>query len=326
MEKLDLKKKRLVVAGVAVLALLFTSIPVFAASWRVESYVNGYSYINGQTILTDSAGNEIYNLNGQQYLDYDYQSSSIANQTVSFDRSFRQSGQPVDSSSYTASWAAYSSTGYGKNQVSASMTGVLINGTYEETIENPVTGNTIYLSTTESKYVYGTSKWEELFLITPKNKALLGTQASIKMYVHLDGTLTGDASSFGYNLSNFDGSSVASDNASGDTAVNGNLIGIFTFIYGEPLYLQSYLYAQVYNGIGSADMSHTAEVTGIDIPEGAKIKFFSGASSTAYGTLQGGDGYGEYGTGTGAVPIPSALWLMGSGLVGLVGLSRRKQQ
>jgi hypothetical protein len=324
MRKFGLEKKMLLAAGVAALGLVFTSIPVFAASWRVQSYAYGDSYLDGQTIVTDFSGNELYNFSGTQRLDSEYQYSSTANQDVSFDRSFRQSGQPEDSTgdTYTASWAAYSSTGYGKNKVRASMTGVLNNGTYEETINNPVTGNTISLSTSESRYVYGTSQWEELFLITPKNKNLIGTQASIKMYVHLDGTLTGDTSSFGYNLSNFDWTSVASDYANGETTVNENLIGTFTFIYGEPLYLQSRLYAQVY-GIGSVDMSHTAEVTGIDIPEGAKIKFFSGASSTAYGTLQGGDGYGEYGTGTSPVPVPAAAWLLGSGLLGLIGLRRK---
>lgn len=325
MVKSRLKKKKLLVAVVGILVFFVMTMPAFAASWRVQSYVYGDSKLNGQTILLDALGNELYNLSGSQTLDYEYQQTNTANEAVSFDRPFRQGGQPVDdSSSYTATWAAYSETGYGKNKVSTSISGNLTSQTYEETIDNPVTGNTISLSVNESKYVYGNSRWEELFLITPKNKALMGTQASIKMYVSLDGSLTGDSSSFWYNLSNFDWSSVVSDSANGETTVNKNLTGTFTFIYGEPLYLQSDLYAQVYGSIGSVDMAHTAEVTGIDIPEGSKIKFFSGADATSYGTLQGGDGYGEYGTGTNAVPIPSALWLLGSGLIGLVGLNRRK--
>lgn len=323
MGKLRLKKKRLVLAGGGLLTFFVMTMPALAASWRVDSYVSGYSELNSQTILSDSSGNEIYNFSGYQWLDSDYQRTYTANEAVSFDRAFRQGGQPVDSP-YTADWAAYAETGYGKNKVSTSMSGTLTSLTYEEIIENPVTGNTMFLSVNESKYVYGASTWEELFLITPKNKALLGTEASIKMYVNLDGSLTGDSSYFSYNLSNFDRTSVASDYASGNTTVDDKLIGTFTFIYGEPLYLQSSLYAQVSNGIGSVDMAHTAEVTGIELPEGSKIKFLSGADATAYGTLQGGDGYGEYGTGTGAVPVPSALLLLSSALLGLVGLNRRK--
>ncbi len=323
MGKFGLKKKRLLATGVAVLALLIMAMPVFAASWRVQSYVYGQSYLNGQTILTDALGYEIYNISGSQWLDSEYGYTTTANDSVSFNRSFRQGGQPQDGSQNTADWMGYASTGYGKNKLSVGMTGNLTNQTYNEITTNPVTGNTMELSISESKYVYGYSIWEELFLITPKNKNLIGTEASVTLHIRLNGSLDGDASSFSYNLSNFDWSSVASDSAYGTATINETLTGTFTFKYGDPLYLQSQLSAQL-SGIGIVDMSHTAEITGIDIPDGAKIKFLSGASSSSYGTLVGGDGYGEYGTGQ-TVPIPSALWLMGTGLIGLVGLSRRKQ-
>lgn len=299
------------------------AMPSFAASWRVESYLYGQSYIYGTTILTDALGNELYNISGSQWMDSDYQSTYTPNQAVSFDRLFRQAGQPQDSGYYTAFWKGYSSTGYGKNKVMVELGGTLTNQTYSETINNPVTGNTISLTTEDYKYVHGRSIWEELFLITPKNKNLIGTSASVKLYIRLNGTLDGNSTYYNYDLENFDRTSVVSSYSWSPGTVDENLSGIFTFTYGDPLYLKSSLYAQVYNAIGISDMSHTAEITGIDLPDGAKIKFLSGASSSSYGTL-GGDGYGEYGTGTGAVPIPSALWLMASGLIGLVGFGRRR--
>lgn len=45
---------------------------------------------------------------------------------------------------------------------------------------------------------------------------------------------------------------------------------------------------------------------------------FAGSVATFNGT-------GDAGTGTGDVPVPAAAWLMGSGLLGLVGVARRRK-
>ena len=312
-------------ALVAIGALVMTE-PAQAASYRTSSYTYGSSYLNGSTVVTDSNGNEIQNFYSSQDYDSEYKNSNTPDVAAFFDRYFRQPGQTYDDTgaSYTASWSGFASTGYGTNKASISMKGTLTNQTYSDQFTSPTTGNTATISTSDSKWLYADSVWEELFLITPLWRNLRGTEANMTVHMRLDGNLSGDTAYYGYNLSNWDWSSVTSDYANGDVTVDKMLTGIFKFKYGDPLYLKSQLYMGL-SGLGDINMAHTVQITGIDIPTDSMITFLSGAPSDAYGNLFGGSGYGEYGNGTGGstVPIPGTVWLLGTGLLGLVGVRRK---
>jgi len=87
----------------------------------------------------------------------------------------------------------------------------------------------------------------------------------------------------------------------------------FPFLYGEPIQLHSELGltavgSQFISGVsffGTLDFSSTAMLTQIILPEGATLTASSGIS---YPLNQ--------------VPLPSALWLLGSGLIGIIGIRK----
>lgn len=85
------------------------------------------------------------------------------------------------------------------------------------------------------------------------------------------------------------------------------LTGNFVFEYGVPFSLSSYLTLSGYNGI-TVDFDHTATLSYFDLPEGASLESGSGHLYA-----------------TSAVPVPAAVWLFGSGLLGLVGIAKRKK-
>ena len=99
-------------------------------------------------------------------------------------------------------------------------------------------------------------------------------------------------------------------------------------------------YAAV-DGNGSADFSHTGEISLIELPFGATLftgsqqaslgnDFFSNVINSA--TLDAENTNWDFGNNGGGftappqVPVPNAIWLFGSGILGLIGLSKRKQQ
>ncbi len=86
------------------------------------------------------------------------------------------------------------------------------------------------------------------------------------------------------------------------------LTGSFLFEYGVPFELESHLTLSGYNQI-SVDFDHTATLTLIDLPDGASLTSGSGHLYP-----------------TSAVPVPAAVWLFGSGLLGLIGVARRKME
>ncbi|WP_200383412.1 PEP-CTERM sorting domain-containing protein [Rhodocyclus tenuis] len=305
------------VAGLGVLAL---SSSAMAAEFRLNSQTYSGSYANTQTVVTDAQGQELLNSSGTQWFDSAsaYEQSTAA---ASFSGDFRQYGDPVGTTS--ANWSGYAQTTYGGNHVAASISGAASTVSNVYSGVDPSSGTTLSVSATPYRYVQAYSSWEELFLITSKYGT--GQTGSLTFHVRYDGTLNGDTASSYYNLSYFNGSSVVSKGEYGDVgAFNNDLVGTFTFKYGDPLYLQSELSAYL-SDVGVVDVRHSAVITGIDLPEGSAIRFLSGASANTYGTLVGGL-YGEYGSGgtLPSVPEPGsyAMLLAGLGLLGAIARRR----
>lgn len=87
---------------------------------------------------------------------------------------------------------------------------------------------------------------------------------------------------------------------------NDNLQGGESFVlpFNTPFHFQAALYADAANG-ASANFGNTATIS-VSLPEGYTFGSYSGVLLTA------------------PVPVPAAAWLFGSGLLGLIGVARRK--
>ncbi len=114
------------------------------------------------------------------------------------------------------------------------------------------------------------------------------------------------------------------------------LQGDYTFTYGDPLYLNSYLQTSVY-GNGESNFINTVTMESFVLPENAAVYALSGANPAAYNIAFSGNGVGTVcgtldcvnnggngGGGPAAVPVPTSIWLFGSALVGLLGVNRRQ--
>jgi hypothetical protein len=94
-----------------------------------------------------------------------------------------------------------------------------------------------------------------------------------------------------------------------DGAISDTLLAIVNVKDGDVLSVQATLQIGVFetaaNGLTSTlDFGHTGTIS-LDLPEGVTYTSESGVFLSA-------------------VPIPAAIWLFGSGLIGLIGLARRK--
>ena len=273
---------------------------------------------------------------------------------------------PVPDVSYTGTWtgdttqgmttvsaAGYGKTGWGSNHASASLSGFTkVEQSYDgQFVVGPTTWP-MHVETSNEAYSTGRSIWEELYQIGGGT----GT-GQFTGSIHVDGILsgtTGDGvASLNWNLTTFSNQVVASVYASyfgasdawtldvfsngtwvntsgtGALVINQDVIGSYTFNYGDALYLKSDLYTSV-SGNGSADFSNTVQFTGMLLPQGTKVFVTSGAKAADYGISFAGDGSGTIcqdlacatGGGGGTSPIPEpgtyALLLSGLGLIGWI--------
>jgi len=119
-------------------------------------------------------------------------------------------------------------------------------------------------------------------------------------------------------------------------SINEMLQGDYTFTYGDPLYLNSYLDAYV-NGNGESNFKNTVTMESLILPENASVYALSGANPAAYHIAFSGNGGGTVcatldcvngglgGGGISQVPVPASIWMFGSTLAGLLGITRRRQ-
>lgn len=173
-------------------------------------------------------------------------------------------------------------------------------------------------------------------LNTFNNERLLYVYASISSYQDADGNWQ---SQWWSNI--FSDGVMTSDSGYGDFTIDRKLHAEYEFTNGDPLYLNSYL--QVYsNGNASSDFRNTVSMESLVLPENTLVYAMSGTSMSNFGLSFAGNGngtvcastqcvsdgsYGGTGTGGGGgsvVPLPSAVWLFASSLMGL-GLGARRK-
>ena len=321
--------------GVFVIALVVVTIlvqarPAFADTYLIQSYAYADSSASGWMTITDSNGIPVFSSSVSQWYDSEYQYSPTRGQAANFDRPFRQFGDPPTVT--TANWTGLAKTDYGTNAVKVKLDGIMSSQMYNDTFATSQ-GNTGTIDISASRYVTAQSQWQELFLITPKDLSLVGGVVSFTMNMQFDVKKFSDpygnppSGSWYAQQSNFDYSHSlyydSSQNNSNSFAVN--LSETYDGVkLGEPYLLRTIVGASL-SDLGEVDISETLRVTSIEIPPGSKITFLSGAGSTAYGDILGGNGYGQYGPGGGGgvVPIPSTIYLLAPGIAALIGLRKR---
>ncbi len=217
-------------------------------------------------------------------------------------------------SSSGVSYSANAASDYGVNRASS------IN-TYTSSLAPPE--NNIWAHSAAESF------WADGFLITG------GTgQGTAQVQVHLDGTNTAfnhgsgswSTGTVNYNLRSADWNAAINEPTNeiplidwSDQSICGTLCfdftsntfdltltGNFSFEYDKPFLLESYL-ATIAEGNASTDFYHTARISLIALPQGASLTASGGTYNVS------------------AVPVPAAAWLFGSGLMGLIGIARRKK-
>ncbi len=158
---------------------------------------------------------------------------------------------------------------------------------------------------------------DRIYLSGPYNGCGDGSLANpfkcyaISVGLSATGTLTGGSNGYAELVAggNIDGAQLRFDLASGTTSQSGIAHTTRVLTSPQPAFLDinatlSGGSAAIYYGAGILDFSNTAALT-LDLPPGVTFTSESGVFLTA-------------------VPVPAAVWLFGSGLLGLIGIARRR--
>ena len=246
----------------------------------------------------------------------------------------------TSSASSNAMGPGLNSSYSGNSQASAAYgkLGVAASGTYNGSSDTYATrGAESFATFTESFTIAGTSGEVGYFSPTFSVDGDWGKTGSAAVQFQLDykvntgpmyllyriqGDITQSPSLWhnGY-VNSMPGLTVGPNSVTGSTQVS---IAPILFQYNQAFDLTIGLYASVipYSGspsIGTADFLHTAELTGISILNSAGQALPDFSISSASGTLYDA-------MGVRVVPVPAALWLFVSGLLGLMSAVRLKQR
>ena len=216
------------------------------------------------------------------------------------------------------------------------------------TVTNPYynSSNPVYLDPSFTVNPNGSPDIIEVDTQAKFNDSLLidaaGTLSSLNVFVSLTGTITDNTGLGGtYDDPFYTQSSIAVTDASGHTCTTcgtGNVSGTGTYDQtfelnipvtdpnAVDLGILMYMYnefspgALTYDESGSytstMDFSHTLQITGIQGLD-------SSGSNVQLNSVMGSAG--DYYPIASVVPLPNTVWLFGSGLLGLTGISRRKK-
>ena len=154
--------------------------------------------------------------------------------------------------------------------------------------------------------------------MTNTGTSILGTDIFIGSLV-VQGTTSSDGTYEVDALLNFDTSAntiaivgdVSSLGISGDTLLSGSFASYSYSVYPGP--------NEVFDATGP-DAKSSGLLAALGIPLDTNFEFFGFAIESANGTVVSTDFIN-----TAVVPVPAAAWLFGSGLVGLLGIARRKK-
>jgi hypothetical protein len=216
-------------------------------------------------------------------------------------------------------------------------------------------GNLVNNATSSSLNSYAHASWSAQQYIAPTAGKAAGSYGAILVGITLDGNFPALSDPTLYNSSNVQlyGSSSFTDTAgvsynsgfsiyadSGSWSGQQTVYKKLLFQYGTNFDLSLSQWLSSYNN-GNANFSHTGRISSIELPFGAILE--SGALQASQGSLSElfGNVYNsatadaentnwDFGNNGGGftppnnVPVPSAVWLFGSGLIGLLGLRKRK--
>ncbi len=216
-------------------------------------------------------------------------------------------------------------------------------------------GNPVNNATSTNLNSYANADWSAQNYIAPTAGKAAGSYGAILVGITLDGNFPALSDPNLYNSSyvQLDGYSSFTDTAgvsynssfsiyanSGSWGGQQTVYKKLLFQYGTNFNLSLNQWLSSYNN-GNADFSHTGRISSIELPYGAILE--SGALQASLGGLNEifGNVYNsatadaentnwDFGNNGGGftppnnVPVPSAVWLFGSGLLGLLGLRKRK--
>lgn len=202
---------------------------------------------------------------------------------------------------------------------------------------------------------YSYAQWNQGFYIAPTAAKAAGSYGAILVKINLDGdfpalsdpNLYNNSNSQLYGSTNFTDTAGVSYSSSFNIYANsGSWTGQETaykkllFQYGTTFNISFYQWTSSYNN-GEAHFFNTGKISAIELPFGAVLE--SGAQQAGVGDLTElyGNVYNsatadaentnwDFGNNGGGftpppeVPVPSAVWLFGSGLLGLLGMRQRK--
>ena len=251
-------------------------------------------------------------------------------------------------------------TDYGQYGFSYSGQAQVLNGKLKTELTSSMVdadGNAVDNTTNTDLYSHSSAYWSQQMYIAPTANRQSGSYGAIVVGITLDGSFPASADP---NISNDSDAYLSASSSFTDTAgvsytssfnisaypgswTDGSqtVYKKLLFQYGTPFSLTLDQWISSY-GNGIADFFNTGKISSIEIPYAATLE--TGAQQAGLGSLNELFGHvfnsatqnaentnWDFGNNGGGftppsqVPVPAAMWLFGSGLIGLIGIQRKKQ-